>query len=44
MFIEIDYKLAIELLNIMAQNGNVMSDECRKFKEKLEKIERESTD
>jgi len=38
MKIEISNRLAIELLNIMALNGNVMSDECRKFKEKLEEI------
>jgi len=38
MKIEISNRLATELLNIMALNGNVMSDECRKFKEKLEEI------
>ncbi|GAH51973.1 unnamed protein product [marine sediment metagenome] len=38
MKIEISNRLAIELLNIMALNGNVMSDECREFKEKLEKM------
>jgi len=37
MLIEINSRLATELLIIMAQNGNVMSDECREFKEKLEK-------
>ena len=41
MLIEINSRLAIELLNIIAQNGNVMSDECRKFKEKLEEISEE---
>lgn len=38
MKIEISNRLAIELLNIMALNGNVMSDEARKFKKKLEEI------
>lgn len=42
MKIEISPELATELLNIMALNGNVMSDECRKFKEKLEKIKQKS--
>ena len=41
MKIEISNSLALELLNIMALNGNVMSDECRKFKEKLEAISKE---
>lgn len=38
MLVKITPKLAIELLTIIALNGNIMSDECREFKKKLEEI------
>ncbi len=38
MLIEINSRLAIELLTIIALNGNIMSDECKEFKKKLEEI------